>query len=217
MKLPSKHFYRAFTLIELLICMAIIAVLSAITVGAIAVALNAAKKSRAQGEIQAMEIGLNHFNEDNGFYPDSTFITVSGSLTNHTGSYDSNPADYRTASSVLFLALMGKTAWDLSATNVGTAYVEVKANWVFTNGSANSSVISSSHDSYINSANFGVNQGAMKDPWGKPYGYYYSPPPSGSPNTPSAVYNQNLFDIWTTEGAVQTNTTYWVANWTTHQ
>lgn len=212
MKMTLKRSYKGFTLIELLICIAIIALLSALSMAGLMSAMNYVKKLRAKGEIEAMNTGLIHFNDDNGFYPNVTFINKTGAGASAT--YDPDAGNYRSASAALFLALIGKTAWDPSFANPGKPYVELKANWVFTNGSA-TAVSSSAPASYLSVGNFGSSQGAMKDPWGKPYGYYYTPPPENNQSTATAAFNQNGFDIWTTCGVVQSNSA-WIGNWATH-
>jgi prepilin-type N-terminal cleavage/methylation domain-containing protein len=58
-----------FTLVELLTVLIIIAILAGLVVGAGKYALTKAGASRAQGEIAAMELALEHYKNDNGHYP----------------------------------------------------------------------------------------------------------------------------------------------------
>ena len=63
---------RAFTLIELLIVIAIIAILAAIAVPNFLEAQVRAKVSRAQTDMRALATGLESFRVDNGAYPEGT-------------------------------------------------------------------------------------------------------------------------------------------------
>jgi general secretion pathway protein G len=67
-----------FTLIEMMVVIAIILVLAGIIVGAAKYAQTKAARSRAQGEIAAMEMALEHYKSDNGVYPRSTPTRSSG-------------------------------------------------------------------------------------------------------------------------------------------
>ena len=58
-----------FTLVEMLVVVIIIAILAALTVGAAKYALTKAATTRAQSEIAAMEMALEHYKGDNGVYP----------------------------------------------------------------------------------------------------------------------------------------------------
>jgi prepilin-type N-terminal cleavage/methylation domain-containing protein len=68
----------AFTLIEILVVIVIIAILAAITLGGAKYAMTKAATSRAQAEIAAMETALEHYKNDNGVYPPSTTTRASG-------------------------------------------------------------------------------------------------------------------------------------------
>lgn len=211
----SKWGKFGFTLIELLVVMAILAVLMGLSFPAIKSVMEVAKKNRARGEVAAMDVGLARFNDDNGFYPIADYISKEGMGTNEQYEGNSASSNYRTASSALFLGLMGKQCWKATNTaDIGPSYVEQKQGWVFTDGESHAaSAVSSSRDTYINTANFGPAQGAMKDPWGRPYGYYHFPDTNSTPVI-SAVFNRNAYDIWTVAGILpQTNASKWVGNW----
>jgi prepilin-type N-terminal cleavage/methylation domain-containing protein len=70
---------RAFTLIELLTVIAIIAVLAAIGVGLTGAAKTARINSRAQGELQQIATAIEAFKGDRGSYPPDNRLTPSGS------------------------------------------------------------------------------------------------------------------------------------------
>ena len=62
---------RAFTLIELLIVMAVIAVILGLILGTSGYVRNRAARDRAQVEIAALEAALERFKADNGIYPET--------------------------------------------------------------------------------------------------------------------------------------------------
>jgi type II secretion system protein G len=69
MKKPFMHDRRAFTLIELLIVVAIIAILAAIAVPNFLEAQTRAKVSRAKADIRGMGTALEAYRSDNNDYP----------------------------------------------------------------------------------------------------------------------------------------------------
>lgn len=72
----NPHFIRAFTLIELLIVIAIIAILASLVLAAAGGVQNKGKRSRAESEIAAVAAALESYKADNGDYPSNS----SGSL-----------------------------------------------------------------------------------------------------------------------------------------
>ena len=98
---PLRSLRRAhsFTLIELMVVMAVIAILSAITLGAMQYAQNSAGRSRATSEIAAFEAGLERYKIDNGVYPATNVFSGAGIVpitTNSTGSGIISGFRYRT-------------------------------------------------------------------------------------------------------------------------
>jgi general secretion pathway protein G len=63
----NKH--KAFTLVELLLVLVILAVLAAIVVPKFAGRSQQARETAAQSNISSMEIALDSFEVDNGYYP----------------------------------------------------------------------------------------------------------------------------------------------------
>jgi prepilin-type N-terminal cleavage/methylation domain-containing protein len=62
----------AFSLVELLFVLAIVSILAGLVVGTAKYASTKAATSRAQSEIAAIEMALEHYKNDNGAYPPST-------------------------------------------------------------------------------------------------------------------------------------------------
>lgn len=112
---------NSFTLIELLVVMAVIAALSAITLGAAGAIQNKAARSRAAAEIAAMSTALESYKTDNGIYPSSPTLTVA--ITSPSD------AKYTAASSILYTNLSGKSSFS-AATLSGVSYMPFKKNQV---------------------------------------------------------------------------------------
>jgi prepilin-type N-terminal cleavage/methylation domain-containing protein len=212
-----------FTLIELLVVISIIAVLAGITLGVTGNVQKKAAASRAQVEIAAIENALENYKIDNGDYPSTNSITISGGL------YASNPtaSTYLGASPtlsagafsggsggrLLFTSLMGRTSLqtaagsDVAVVSGYTQYLELKPSQV---GSPTAS-------SYI------------QDPFGYAYGYYYNA--VGNVNGVANSKSLNNFvvpDIWSTSGETGAinltagspeNARYlrWITNWGSRQ
>ena len=181
---------RSFTLIELLVVMGVIAILSAITLGAAGYVNRKAASSRAQAEIAAMEAGLERYKVDNGIYPTTTnVISSTGSGTGKI--YVGTPGSYSNNATVLYAALAGKTTYTSIATN--PIYMEFKPGQLFTNTSPN----------YV------------QDPFGYPYGYVCDT----LGGTTNVIFNVGFFDLWSTGGLTgtgtgnATNTGQWLTNW----
>lgn len=102
---PRENRLAAFTLVELLTVIAIIAILAGLLLAAGSGIMKKAARSRASAEIQAMSTALEAYKTDNGIYPVGNTTASSGSsLTGPpTGSYPGDPvvaniAAYQTAS-----------------------------------------------------------------------------------------------------------------------
>lgn len=195
---PRKNRRAAFTLVELLTVVAIIAVLAALTLSAGSAVMNKAARNRAASEIQAMSGGLEAYKTDNGIYPAASNLVT----TTYTGNDGSLTAGlYQLSSRILYKALASKIAYtDVALSTVspatGTAYTSFKLTQI---GSPTA-------NSY------------MKDPWNYSYGYS-----TGDANTPQNTppYNgTGFFDLWSTGGLLKAKVianpalvSAWVSNW----
>ncbi len=94
---------RAFTLIEMLVVMAVIAILAGIILSVNGLVQGKAARARAEGEIKALSAGCEAYKGDNGSYPQDN--TTDGLDPRSKGS----PTDYQNASKVLYRALSGDT------------------------------------------------------------------------------------------------------------
>lgn len=225
MRLPllSHTPRRAFTLVELLTVMTIIAILAALTLKVSGYVQNKAASSRAEGEIKAMEAACESYKADNGIYPrgPAAAMTVgsTGIATNATDSLDArttgNPTSYAQTSLYLYSQLSGDTNGNGkidAAETSNKVYFEFKPTML---GAAKTS------SGAITAVNF------ISDPWGSSYGYstaYQADSEAQSakspPGTVTKGYNPT-FDLWSTAGKT-TNPTpgtgtditlRWIKNW----
>jgi prepilin-type N-terminal cleavage/methylation domain-containing protein len=80
-----RNFKRAFTLIELLTVMAIITLLIGILTPALGAARDRARTTAIKAQLNAMEVGLESFHGDAGFYPPSNAYLMARDPTNPQG------------------------------------------------------------------------------------------------------------------------------------
>ncbi|MFN2622878.1 MAG: type II secretion system protein [Chthoniobacterales bacterium] len=178
----------AFTLIELLIVMAIIIVLAGLILATANYVQKKGYRSRAEAEIAAISAALENYKADNGVYPSTA--ETNALIPNKMG--DPNTADYTKASLALYKLISGDANADRTAES--KSYLTFKPNQLSpTDQTAN--VIS------------------IRDPFGNSYGYstVKASVPSGTDG-----YNPS-FDLWSTAGSVDSTTSpnqsQWIKNW----
>jgi type II secretory pathway pseudopilin PulG len=133
----------AFTVVELLIVMAIILILAGLILATSGYVQKKGSRSRAEAEIAAMSAALENYKADNGIYPrDST--------TDALNSRTPDPATYAPASLYLYDQLAGTT--NGSRTPTGKSYFTFKPN-------------------QLSPSDQSQNVTCIRDPFGNSYGY----------------------------------------------
>src|SRR6185312_13343358 len=94
--------YNAFTLIELIVVVSIIAVLSALVLSTVGYARKKGARARAETEIAAMSAACENYKADNGIYPRDATTT---DALNAQNSGDPRASQYQNASLYLYNAL----------------------------------------------------------------------------------------------------------------
>lgn len=124
----SRPWIRSFTLIELMVVLAVIGILAGLLLAAAGGVRNQAARNQAKSEIAALETALGRFQLDNGSYPHSTSAnpTLSQATTSYAG-----------GSTTLFTNLMRRTILSNAPTAGLPSYLEPRANMVATNTSPN--------------------------------------------------------------------------------
>jgi prepilin-type N-terminal cleavage/methylation domain-containing protein len=97
-----KRLSKAFTLIELLIVVAIIAILAAIAVPNFLEAQVRSKVSRAKADLRSIATGLESYRVDNNGYPPTPFVSLSfdGGVLRVLPNFISTPIAYLTTASM---------------------------------------------------------------------------------------------------------------------
>lgn len=185
-RLSAGKGLKSFTLVELLLAMGIVLILVGLLIGASKGVFNRAKRSRAQGEVQAMTTALEAYKVDNGIYPPATGLTTN-TYPNSDGS--SSGGLYQVSANLLFTNLTGQTYLGSAVASGAKSYISFKVNQLG-NPTTSGSV-------YI------------ADPWGFAYGY------STGTSSSYPFNGTGFFDLWSTAGLLSTsvNTNAWISNW----
>jgi prepilin-type N-terminal cleavage/methylation domain-containing protein len=138
---PGRLTERAFTVVELLVVMAIILVLAGLVLGTSGYVHNKGARSRAEAEIAAMSAALENYKADNGSYPDYPSLDARSAV-------DLNA--YQAASLQLYKSLTGDTDGDGQPGPGTPSYFSFK-------------------DNQLSQATGSVQ--FIKDPFGNSYGY----------------------------------------------
>ena len=193
---------NAFTLIELIVVVSIIAVLGALVLSTAGYARKKGARARAETEIAAMSAACENYKADNGIYPRGPAIAITiGTVTipaNVTDSLDArtmgdptgttNPT-YGETSLYLYTLLSGDSTGNRNPT--GKSYMAFKPNMLLPAGGSGTAI-------------------AIADPFGNSYGY--STANQADPVTPKG--NNPTFDLWSTAGGTTTSDApKWIKNW----
>lgn len=167
---------KAFTLIELLTTLAVMAVLAGILLGLARGVGETTARCRAQAEISALQAALTSFREENEFLPTATNIAIHDSGT-PDARYDGDGLSdsYFSAGAVLFSVLMGRQSWDDAPS--AKQYIEPQESQILTRDG----------------------RSAFHDPWGNFYGYYYTSA------QPCSLHHPTFYDLWSTGGSSNVN------------
>jgi prepilin-type N-terminal cleavage/methylation domain-containing protein len=205
---PKRRYKTAFTLIELLIVIAVIVVLAGLILSTFGYVQKKGARARAETEIAAMSAACESYKADNGIYPRGN-----ANLSNTTP-YDTDNLDARTnldpsaavysaTSLFLYEQLAGVTSGSRSAIPTGKTYFTFKANMLLPAPPSTADIT------------------AICDPFGNSYGYSTIANPMANPSpTPGAGYNPT-FDLWSTAGTAPSPTPtppatqqdLWIKNW----
>ncbi|MFL6538838.1 MAG: type II secretion system protein, partial [Chthoniobacterales bacterium] len=113
---------RAFTIIELLVVMAVIIVLAGLILGTSSYVQKKGARSRAEAEIAAMSAALESYKADNGVYPNDA-------TTNALDPTGTDPTQYQSAALSLYKAITGDTNANRQPT--GKGYFNFKPNQLY--------------------------------------------------------------------------------------
>jgi prepilin-type N-terminal cleavage/methylation domain-containing protein len=207
---------RAFTIVEILVVMAIILVLAGLVLATSSYVQNKGARSRAEAEIAAMSAALENYKADNGIYPRDANTDLLAAVTDQNfstknppdpvpSSYNSDPGAsnpdrpiYSNASFALYAQLSGNLNGDRSTVTQKTYFV-FKPNMLYPAGGTGTVT-------------------AIVDPFGNSYGY----------STAKVKYNENpganldhgfnpTYDLWSTAGTdTAVKSSYeqkWIKNW----
>ncbi|MEN3370094.1 MAG: ral secretion pathway protein [Verrucomicrobiota bacterium] len=202
--LPRPAKLHAFTVVELLIVMAIILILAGLILATSSYVQKKGARSRAEAEIAAMSAALENYKADNGIYPTDT-----ASAALNPDNIDSS--QYKAASLLLYHEISGDRNSDgqITAADKTTpsdplpkSYMPFKPQMM-------------NRDSMSAEASSTNPVTAIRDPFGNPYGYS-----TAKATTPAGTTGYNpTFDLWSTSGNKEINETddqyrkRWVKNW----
>jgi prepilin-type N-terminal cleavage/methylation domain-containing protein len=186
----NPSFRRAFTLIELIVVVGIIAILSALVLSTVGYARKKAARARAETEIAAISAACESYKADNGIYPQSGDTNT----LDPTSNFDSTPPAagqtnaYSQASLYLYEKLFGATSGTRSEIPSSRSYFTFKPNMLYPTDTSLDVI-------------------GLRDPFGNLYGYSTRMAATGS-----GGYNPT-FDLWSTGGGTTTNDVpTWIKN-----
>ena len=215
--LYSKHRYKAFTLIELILVVGIIIVLAGLVLSTVGYARKKAARARAETEIAALSAACENYKADNAVYPRDPTTNTSTDALNARTMLDpgtTNAALYTAASLVLYRAVSGDRNLDRMITAADENYN--------IDGTALTPPLAQLPQSYfafkpnmLSPSGGNGNVTALADPFGNDYGYS-----TANQYDPNTGYNPT-FDLWSTAGVAPSPTPnppatqqdLWIKNW----
>ena len=178
---------HGFTVVELLIVMAIILVLAGLILATSGYVQKKGQRSRAEAEIAAISAALENYKADNGIYPRDA---SSSDLANPTAALSSEA--YTSASAFLYEQLYGATNGARTPATGAKTYFSFKPSMLNPPPPSTDPVTS------------------IRDPFGNPYGYSTAK----AANPSGAIGVNPTFDLWSiADGSAGTDQTKWIKNW----
>ena len=176
----------AFTLIEVLVVIAIVIILGGLILSTVGYVQKKGARARAEVEIAAISAALESYKADNGIYPrDATATDTLDPVASI------NFADYATASLYLYKQLSGDTNANRQPAAAAKTYFLFKPN-------------------QLSPSDQTRNVTAVRDPFGNSYGY--STAKASNPN--GSIGNNPTFDLWSTGGLTSgEESPQWIKNW----
>ncbi|MEO6873056.1 MAG: type II secretion system protein GspG [Chthoniobacterales bacterium] len=180
---------KGFTIVEVLVVMAIILVLAGLVLGTSSYVHNKAARSRAEAEIAAMSAALENYKADNGVYPSDSSSTDILDARTATPNFPS----YQASSAILYQGLSGDTNGDGLPDSSAKSYMPFKSNQIGDSGKATT---------------------YLKDPFGNSYGYSTAGQAASASGKAQVIGYNPTFDLWSTAGSTNgTGQAGWVKNW----
>jgi type II secretory pathway pseudopilin PulG len=204
--------YGAFTLIELIVVLAVIIILAGLVFSTVGYVQQKAARSRAETEIAALSAACESYKADNGAYPKDPTAGTATDILNARAMGD--PATYQAACLILYRALSGDRNLDRTVNDADRNFN--------IDGTALSPPLTQVPQSYftfkpkmLSPADQTLNVQNIRDPFGNSYGYS-----TANQYNPATGYNPT-FDLWSTAGLrtsppgppPDTITPQWVKNW----
>jgi prepilin-type N-terminal cleavage/methylation domain-containing protein len=182
--------HAAFTVVELLVVMAIILVLAGLILATSGYVQKKGARSRAEAEIAAMSAALENYKADNGIYP----TTSETNLLKPNTMGDPTATNYTNASLALYKLISGDEDNSADRSAESKSYFNFKPNQL--SPTAQTQAVT-----------------CIRDPFGNSYGYS-----TVKASTPAGADGYNpTFDLWSTGGIVDPsnppNQTQWIKNW----
>ena len=215
--LPARR--AAFTLIEMLVVMVVIAILASIVLSVAGLVQNKAARARAEAEIKALSGGCDAYKADHGSFPQDTTTDALDPRTTGT------PTSYEEASLFLYKQLSG----DLDANGRNDTAASTPEPKSYISDFFKPTILSVKSSSGVGTAGY---VRFLKDPWGNTYGYSTKGAAAEQKfraavlANPAATREKDqgynpTFDVWSTggkstppsPGVAGDVTSVWLKNW----
>jgi type II secretory pathway pseudopilin PulG len=205
----------AFTLIELIVVIAIIIILAGLILSTVGYVQKKGARSRAETEIAAMSAALESYKADNGIYARDPTPNTATDTVNARTMGDPTATLYRSASLVLYRALSGDRNLDriVNATDQNFKIDGTTLSPPLTQPPASYYTFKPNQLSPTDQTQTPIE--FIRDPFGNSYAYS-----TANQADPIKGYNPT-FDLWSTAGlstdpdgtGTDTTTQQWIKNW----